>query len=146
MINNITIGADPEMFIFNTSTKTVVSSIGLIPGVKGDPWVDPTWKPGFGLETDNILVEFNIPPCCTKMEFVDNIFFMKNYIRQYVKQINPNYDVRCEASFLVPDDQLQSDEAKLLGCSIDYNVYTEAPNPKPEGDKTNLRSAGQMKA
>lgn len=31
-------------------------------------------------------------------------------------------------------------------CSVDYNVYTEAANPKPKGEATNLRSAGQMKA
>lgn len=142
MLRNVTIGSDPEMFLFDNSTKTVVSSIGLIPGVKGNAWVDPSWKPGFGLETDNILVEFNIPPCTNKIDFVENIFFMKNYIRQFVKQFNNNYDVRCEASFMVPENQLQSDEAKLLGCSVDYNVYTEEPNPKPEGNKTNLRSGG----
>lgn len=115
MLNNVTIGADPEVFIFNTSTKTVVSSIGIIPGEKGNPWIDPTWPKGFGLEIDNILGEFNIPPCKTKEEFIDSIVFMKKYIREYVKKINPNYDIRCRASYLVPEDQLQSKEAKLFG-------------------------------
>lgn len=27
-------------------------------------------------------------------------------------------------------------------CSVDYNVYTEAANPKPKGEATNLRSSG----
>jgi hypothetical protein len=142
MLNNVTVGADPEVFIFNTSTKTVVSSIGIIPGEKGDPWIDPTWPKGFGLEIDNILGEFNIPPCKTKEEFIDSIVFMKKYIREHVKKINPNYDIRCRASYLVPEDQLQSKEAKLFGCSVDYNAYTEEPNPKPKGEETNLRSAG----
>ncbi len=141
-LSNITIGADPELFIFNNSTKTVVSSIGIIPGVKGEPWRDEKWPEGFGLETDNILAEFNIPPCKTKMEFVNNIVFMKDYIRNYVKEFNSNYDIRCRSSYIVPDDQLQSKEAKLFGCDTDYNVYTEEPNPKPEGENTNLRSAG----
>lgn len=142
MFKNVTIGADPELFIFDTTTKTVVSSIGMIPGEKGNPWVDPNWPEGFGLEIDNILAEFNIPPCSSKQEFVDNISFMKDYIRQFVKKINPNYDIRCKASYLVPEDQLQHPIAKILGCSIDYNVYTEAANPKPKGEATNLRSSG----
>ena len=45
---------------------------------------------------------------------------------------------------IVDEDQLQSPEAKLFGCSVDYNAYTEEPNPKPNGECTNLRSAGQM--
>lgn len=142
MILKFTVGADPELFIFNTATKTVVSSAGIIPGLKGEPWVDPAWPKGFGLEIDNILAEFNIPPCTTKEEFVNNIVFMKNYIRDFVKKINPNYDIRCRASYIVPEDQLQSEQAKLFGCSVDFNAYTEEPNPKPDGEKTNLRSSG----
>ena len=126
MLENITIGADPELFIYNTDTKSVVSSIGIIPGEKGNPWTDPSWEPGYGLEIDNILAEFNIPPCTTKEDFINSIVFMKKYIRDFVKKINPSYDIRCRASYLVPEDQLQSKEAKLFGCSVDYNAYTEA--------------------
>jgi hypothetical protein len=43
---------------------------------------------------------------------------------------------------MVDDDQLNAPEAKLFGCDPDYNAYTEQTNPKPEGDKGNLRSAG----
>ena len=34
-LRNVTIGADPELFIINEKTKKVVSAIGLIPGEKG---------------------------------------------------------------------------------------------------------------
>jgi len=139
---NVTIGADPELFIINSKTGKVVSSIGLIPGVKGDPYVDECMPRGFGLETDNILAEFNIPPCRTKEEFVNSIEWMKNYIRSFVQAKNPDYDIKCSASEIVDDDQLQSSEAKLFGCSVDYNAYTEDANPKPKGETTNLRSAG----
>ena len=67
---------------------------------------------------------------------------MKDYIRNYVKNINPDLDIMHTSSVIVDDDQLQSDEAKLFGCSVDYNAYTEKANPKPEGEKTNLRSSG----
>lgn len=142
LITNVTIGADPELFIINSKTGKVVSSIGLIPGVKGDPYVDECMPKGFGLETDNILAEFNIPPCTNKAEFINNIEWMKNYIRSFIKAKDPDLDIKCIASEVVDDDQLQSAEAKLFGCSVDYNVYTEDVNPKPKGESTNLRSAG----
>ena len=143
MIKNITLGCDPEMFIIDTEhNNRVVSSIGLIPGEKGNAWRGPDMPEGFGIEIDNILAEFNIPPVTSEDEFVKNINYMKEYISQYVKKINPSYDILCVASQRVPEDQLQSPQAKLFGCSIDYNAYTEEANPKPKGTSTNLRSAG----
>lgn len=142
MMDGLKIGSDPELFIINTKTNKVVSSIGLIPGKKGQAWVDPSWKKGYGLETDNVLAEFNIPPATTCEEFVDSMEFMKNFIDKFVKSKNPDYGIMHKASAIVDDDQLQSDEAKEFGCSVDYNIYTEAPNPKPCGETTNVRSAG----
>ena len=40
---------------------------------------------------------------------------MKNYINDYVKQINPDLGIQCIASRMVNEDQLQSKEAKLFG-------------------------------
>ena len=50
----ITVGADPELFIVNRTTRDVVSSIGLIPGVKNNPYIPQGYKKGYGIETDNI--------------------------------------------------------------------------------------------
>ena len=141
-ISTYTIGADPELFIINSKTGKVVSSIGLIPGEKGNPWVGDDMPKGFGLEIDNILAEFNIPPVTDRRSFITNIEYMKGYIRRFVQDKNPDLDILCKASMEVPEDQLQSPEAKEFGCSVDYNVYTESPNPKPRGEETNLRSAG----
>ena len=139
---NITIGADPELFIINEKTKKVVSSIGLIPGIKGDPYVGEDMPSGFGLETDNILAEFNIPPVRDEISFINNIEYMKNYIDKFVKDKNPDLGILCAASMNVPESELNSPEAKEFGCSVDYNVYTQSENPKPQGASTNLRSAG----
>lgn len=141
-LNNITIGADPELFIINSATGAVVSSIGLIPGEKGNPYRSNDMPEGYGLEIDNILAEFNIPPVTTKEGFIEAMTYMKDYIKKFVKAKNKNLDILCKASMMVDEDQLQSPEAKLFGCSVDYNAYTEGPNPKPEGERTNLRSAG----
>lgn len=145
-INNITIGADPELFIINEKTKKVVSSIGLIPGEKGNPYVAADMPSGFGLETDNILAEFNIPPVITEEAFVNNIEYMKQYIDKYVKNIDSNLGILCAASKTVDARQLNSEQALMFGCSPDFNVYTESENEKPDGSKTRLRSAGQVKA
>lgn len=142
-LKNITIGCDPEMFIIDTAnSNSVVSSIGIIPGEKGNAWRAPDMPKGFGIEIDNILAEFNIPPVKDEESFVKNINYMKDYISKFVKKVNPSYDILCTASMHVPEDQLQSPEAKLFGCSVDYNAYTEKVNPKPNGTSTNLRSAG----
>lgn len=144
-IYDFTIGADPELFLINTKTGKVVSSIGIIPGEKGNPWRGDDMPSGFGLEIDNILAEFNIPPVSDSRSFVNNIEYMKNYISSFVKEKDKDLDILCSASQEVSEDQLQSPEAKMFGCSVDYNVYTERPNPKPQGEITNLRSAGRWK-
>ena len=145
-IDNVTIGADPELFIINEKTNKVVSSIGIIPGEKGNPYVGEDMPEGFGVETDNILAEFNIPPVTNKSAFINNIEYMKGYINRFVKNINSDLGILCSASEIVDEDQLKSKQAQRFGCDPDYNVYSESMNEKPEGTKTNLRSAGQVKA
>ena len=141
-LSNVTIGADPELFIINEKTKKVVSAVGLIPGEKGNPWRSDDMPEGFGLETDNILAEFNIPPVKDGINFVNNIVYMQEYIDKFVKSKNPDLGIKCIASRTVPASELQSDQAKLFGCDVDYNAYTMKANPKPKGTSTNLRSAG----
>lgn len=143
MITNVTIGADPELFIMNGKTGKVVSAVGLIPGEKGNPWVGEDMPNGFGLETDNILAEFNIPPVRDKTSFVNNIEYMKEYINKFVKEKDPDLGILCKASMTVDRAELKSKQAKEFGCEPDYNVYTEDVNPKPKNaSRTTTRSAG----
>lgn len=139
---NVMLGSDPELFIVNTKTNKVVSSIGIIPGEKGNAYRSPDMPEGYGLQIDNILAEFNIPPTRVKEEFLASMNYMKTYIRDYVKKINPDLDIMCVSSAFVDPDQLNSKEAKEFGCSPDYNAYTQDVNPKPKGESTNLRSVG----
>ena len=143
-INKFTLGADPELFIINSKTNKVVSSVGLIPGIKDNPYRAADMPKGFGIEIDNILAEFNIPPCKTLNEWINNIEYMKDYIRSFVKRINSDYDIKCSAYEEVDEDQLQTPEAQLFGCDPDYNAYTMKANPKPNAKGKNGRSAGSM--
>lgn len=140
-IQNYLIGSDPELFIKDNNNK-IISSIGLIPGVKGEAHVPEGMSKGYGLQVDNILAEFNIPPTNDKVAFIKSMNQMKDFIDSFVKKKNPNYGIYCYGSAIVEDDQLQSDEAKEFGCSPDYNAWTEDVNPKPDGESTNLRTTG----
>lgn len=141
-INNVKVGSDPELFIINSKTNKVVSSIGLIPGEKNKAYRAPDMPKGYGLQIDNVLAEFNIPATNKKEKFIASIEYMKNYIRDYVQKVNPDYDIQCVASRDVDEDQLQHPIAKLFGCDVSYNAYTEDENPKPDGERGTLRSAG----
>ena len=145
-ITNIKVGSDPELFIINSTNNKVVSSIGIIPGEKGNAYRAPDMPKGYGLQIDNILAEFNIPATNKKEKFIASVEYMKDYIRDFVKNVNPDLDIQCIASREVDEDQLQSPEAKRFGCDVSYNAYTEDENPKPDGERGNLRSAGQMTA
>ena len=136
-----TIGSDPELFLINKKTKKVVSAIDKIPGSKEAPHTKGLPK-GFGLQTDNILAEFNIPPVTNVDNFVECIEFMKNYIRDIAKGFDENYDIACQASAKVPVKELKHPQAKEFGCDPDFCVYTEGPNEVSPAARTNLRSAG----
>lgn len=140
-ITNVTIGADPEMFIINTRTNKIVSAIGIIPGEKGNPYTEGMDE-GFGVEIDAILAEFNIPPCRTEDEFVYSMKFMKKWIKNYVKTFDPDYDILCKASHRVPTSELLDPKANEIGCAPDYNAYTKRENPKPDGYPSTTRVAG----
>lgn len=139
--NTYTIGSDPELFIFNNKTKKVVSAIDKIPGCKEEPHTE-NLPEGFGLQTDNILAEFNIPPVTSEKEFIHNIEFMKNYIENIVKNIDADYGIKCAASFKVPTKELKHPQAKQFGCDPDFCIYSIGPNEVSKATRTTLRSAG----
>lgn len=138
---NYTFGSDPELFLVNTKTKRIVSAINKIPGYKEEPYKEGLPE-GFGLQTDNILAEFNIPPVTQESDFIDAIEFMKNVIRDKAKAIDPNFDILCQASAKATPKELRHPQAKEFGCDPDYCVYTNAKNEVSKAAKTNLRSAG----
>lgn len=140
-IHSFLLGADPECFIINTATNEIVSAIGLIPGKKGDPYTNNLPK-GFGLEIDGILGEFNIPPCADKTEWIQSIKFMKEWLRDFLKNINLNLDIKCISSHIVPPEALQNPLAHQIGCMPDFNAYTERKNRTPEGYPNNMRVSG----
>lgn len=141
-LNNLyTIGSDPELFLVNNKTKKVISAIDKIPGYKEAPFTEGLPE-GFGLQTDNILAEFNIPPVTEEADFIAHIEFMKDTIRKMAQAINSNYDILCQASAKVPAKELKHPQAREFGCDPDYCIYTQQPNEVGKAARTNLRSSG----
>lgn len=138
---NYTIGADPEIFLYNIKTKKIVSAIDKIPGQKEAPYTEGLPE-GYGLQTDNVLAEFNIPPVRSEEDFVKNIEFMKNIIRNKAKDIDSDFDVLCVASSKVPLTELKHPQAKRFGCDPDYCLYTQTQNYISRNPRSTLRSGG----
>lgn len=137
MITGFRLGADPELFLFDIEKEEYTSAIGLIGGTKDEPIVIS--KEGFALQEDNVAVEFNIPPAKTKKEFISNIQYMLSYINTILP---PNLVTKTEPSAYFDYIQLTHPQAMEFGCSPDFNAWTFAENPKPEGSATNLRTCG----
>ena len=92
--NEYTFGSDPELFIFNSKTKKVISAIDKIPGYKDDPYTEGLPE-GFGLQTDNILAEFNIPP----VNNVDD--FISFYYRKKEEKNNVNAEIKNNKKYFI---------------------------------------------
>ena len=133
---SITIGTDPELFLKDTRTGMVMPAVGLIGGTKGEPIPVPDLGKGFGLQEDNVMVEFNIPPAATSRHFARRVSNMLSHITQLVhtSQENMTLDVGACAR-LFSSEQLNTAQAMVFGCSVDYNAHEAGqawPTVRPE--------------
>lgn len=135
MYTNILRGADPELFLRDQEGRHV-TSIGLIGGSKKKP---RQLGHGFALQEDNVAVEFNIPPCSNKEQFVSSLNFVLDYLRQELGSKGLSLDISATAEFT--EEQLKHPQAQELGCEPDYNAWTLDINPRPEAPPS-LRSSG----
>jgi len=134
--HNITLGADPETFICNDTE--IVSAEGLTEG--GSKYAPrPISDNGHAIQEDGIMFEYNIPPCSTEEEWVDNHTICQDYLSVLAEA--HGYKFSKEVSAEINPIYLQTLQAKTFGCEPDYNVYLEDNNPTPDA-QTNLRCAG----
>lgn len=135
-VKNITLGTDPEMFLVKNGE--IVSAIGKIGGSKSDP--QPISDKGHFIQEDNVLIEYNIPPCATSDEFVYHNNFVKDYLGALVAGMGCELSIQASGS--LADEELDNPVAKQAGCEPDFNVWDECMNEPADLSATNFRSAG----
>jgi len=129
------IGADPEFFVRDPTTSTIVSAYGLIEGTKQAPL--PVNKGA--AQVDGMALEFNIHPADNPFDFNNNIQTVIGEMHRLV----PNHEFVFEsvADFSAEYMKDQTEEAKKLGCEPDFDAYTLKPMERPTGDEVNFRTA-----
>lgn len=135
----LTVGCDPEGFLFNKKTKQFVSAHGIIPGTKSQPHVV---KDG-AVQVDGMAAEFNIDPAHTREEFVARTTsVIKTLSSMLPKDIELSFQP--VARFTEAVWAAVPEEAKELGCDPDFNAYTGLANPRPDGKRDFRTAAGHI--
>lgn len=133
---DITIGADPELFV--TKDGKFRSAHNLIPGTKENPHVV---KDG-AVQVDGMALEFNIDPVSTEDDFVLKV----NSVMGQMKEMVPGYEFAIVPSCRFNGNHFnnQPEEAKELGCTPDFNAYTLLANPSPDNKTTTRTASGHI--
>lgn len=127
-LENITIGTDPEEFIYDKTKGRCISAEGMIGGEKDAPLL--VGDRGHAIQEDNIMTEYNIPPVMSADDFVREIKFIRDHI---INEVLP-YDMTLvslpSASFT--EKETYTDQSMTIGCEPDLNAYTQDYNPTIE--------------
>lgn len=136
--NEVTIGADPEVFLCNTK-RLVIPACGLIGGSKEHPVPVPSGA----LQEDNVMAEFNVDPSNNIDTFVANV---NTVYDELVKRANTHgLGVARRASAHFPTFLLeQHPQALAFGCEPDFSAYTLDVNPTPDVNSTLRTCAGHV--
>lgn len=113
------IGSDVEFFVRN-SLGDVIPAYTVIDHDKNDPIVNQDIK----LYYDNVLLEFNIPPCKSIREFIENIESGINFAES---KIRPHFLDTSASTYFSPEFMSDS-RSQVVACDIEYNAYNMQPN------------------
>lgn len=129
-MEQVTVGADPEFFVFNKKTKAYVSGHDLFPGTKEAPY---EIGPG-AIQVDGVAFEFNIQPARTRKEFRRAIKTMVQLGQKMLKEKSNDLQFAIEPTAVFEKSYFEAlpPQPKLLGCSPDYSAYTGGANESPE--------------
>lgn len=136
----ILVGADPEVFVADTSGK-LISADKMVEGTKHQPCpVD-----NGAVQVDGMALEFNIDPASNQQEFIHNIMSVKQTLHEMIG-VN-DYSLLASPSVVFDQDVMDkaSRNAKMLGCEPDFNAWRKGEvNPKPDGTGNMRTGAGHV--
>lgn len=140
-INNWLFGSDPEVFLVDRETSEVVSAIPFVMGDKYNPYQIPGLPEGCMIQTDNIMVEYCIPPTRDPKEF----FSLFTACREYTESIIPaQLRVNVQASAMMDPKYLEDPQARRFGCEPDFNAWLNGKRNTAPKANTNMRTAGKI--
>lgn len=133
----ITIGCDPEVFVQDVHSGEFLSSYGLLPGNKQEPYPVANGA----IQIDGMACEFNTTPATTREQFVGNVQSVFDSMCSYLpRHVTPARGIPV-AHFSPEIYSAQPPEALELGCEPDYNAYTGEANPRPDVSSGTMRTA-----
>lgn len=135
----ITLGSDMECFAQTPDGKHK-AICGLIGGTKEEPMPIKALGKGYFIQEDNVAVEYNIPVCSRRSEFVVAFSTMREYIKQTLASLNLVMSTNASVSF--DKKELTHPQALVFGCEPDYNAWSVKENRKPTAKDKCLRTAG----
>jgi len=144
-MTNLTIGADPEVFLRDTKTKKLISAAGLFPGTKNEPF-----KVMHGaVQVDGMAAEYNIDPCSSANEFLAKNLAVLAQLRDIIKSLNPELEFEFVFSPIAKFGKEMIDaqplENRILGCTPDYNAWKGGEeNPIPDADMPFRTASGHI--
>lgn len=133
----VTIGTDPELFLMNSDNK-IVPAFLFVKGTKDNP--EPISGDGHAIQYDNVMLEYNVPPCKTEDEFIKHNKFVLDYVKETICKPN-GLELAIIASSHLDEEYLSNPISNEMGCSADYNAYTQEQNVIVRKSQT-LRSCG----
>lgn len=123
--SDIAVGSDLELFLYDNERKEIVPCVGILDGTKDAPYTPDGYAPGFAIQEDNVMVEYNIPPATTINDFYTS---MRKGRSMVLGELNRRYGTKYSLylrshthKFKARD--LQSDQSKTIGCEPDFDAY-----------------------
>jgi len=132
----ISIGTDPEYFLMNKKTATLVSAI---PYIKGDKHHPVPLKNGGNIQSDNVAVEFATKPANSTEEFISNL---KATISDTLNVLPKGFELAVLPSAEFHPLELADPKAQEFGCTPDYCAWELIENEAPRHPNPNFRSCG----
>lgn len=121
---NVTIGCDPELFLFDNIKQRIVPAIGKIGGSKHKPL---SLVGGGMVQLDGTVLEFGTAPATSGEDFVSQIQSTINQIRTKLdNRFHGRYELRCGALAGYSPEDIDEDHIGLnVGCSPQYRFTSD---------------------
>jgi len=127
-----TAGTDPEILF--SDGEVFRSVVGRLPGTKSDPY--PVRNGA--VQVDCVCGEFNTKPVSSPLSFSTVVDEVHSQMTEMVGGLLPT---QASAGYF-QDSELMSAEARLSGCSVDWNAYSRTLNDPADYSQTSMRCAG----